>query len=140
MSAMVVLGVSASEFMETDYFEDAPQVHLHFLTGPDEYREQGWGRVELCCHGCGGSLLVYYNDSAEMEGRASHLELCEAFAARHQGCRNSHFERSCPVYRSSVEVADLRTRRRALLRAPEEDEPPHIVVRRVKTPKKPAAA
>lgn len=140
MSARVVPGIAASEFMETDYLADAPQVHLHFLTGPDEYRELGYGRVELCCHGCGAALLVYYNDSADGSGKASHLDLTDRFADQHGRCENRHFERSCPTYRSSVDVTDLRTRRRALLQAPEDDEPPARTVIRVRPIKKPAAA
>ena len=124
MSAKVVLGIAASEFMETDYLADAPQVHLHFLTGPEEYRELGYGRVELCCHGCGAALLVYYNDSADGPGRASHLRLTDQFAREHLGCKNRGFEKRCPAYRSSMGLADLRTRNRALLEQPEEQEAP----------------
>jgi hypothetical protein len=124
MSAKVVLGIAASEFMETDYLEDAPQVHLHFLTGPEEYRDLGYGRVELCCHGCGAGLLVYYNESADGPGHASHLKLTDEFASKHTGCKNRGFEKRCPPYRSSMSLADLRTRNRALLEADEPDEPP----------------
>ncbi|HEY3452347.1 MAG TPA: hypothetical protein VGK67_38745 [Myxococcales bacterium] len=142
MSAKVVPGIPASEFMETDYLADAPQVHLHFLTGPDEYRELGYGRVELCCHGCGAAMLVYYNDSTDGSGRASHLALTDDFAEKHCACVNRHFESSCPAYRSAVGITDLRTRRRALMSPPEDDEdPPSRMVIRVRPPrKKPAAA
>lgn len=140
MSAKVVPGIPASEFMETDYLADLPQVHLHFLTGPDEYREMGFGRVELCCHGCGAAVLVLYNDSADGSGKASHLEVTDAFADKHSGCANRHFEQSCPAYRSTIEVTDLRTRRRALL-PPANDDPPTRLVIKVRPPrKKPAAA
>ena len=122
MSAKVVFGIAASEFMETDYLSDAPQVHLHFLTGPQEYQEQGFGRVELCCHGCGGALLVYYNDSAD--GARSHLKVTDEFAERHLRCQNRSFEKRCPPYRSSMGVVDLRTRNRALLEPLEVDEEP----------------
>jgi len=124
MSAKVVFGIAASEFMETDYLSDAPQVHLHFLTGPDEYRELGYGRVELCCHGCGAALLVYYNDSADGPGHASHLKLTDEFARGHTGCKNRGFEKRCPAYRSSMGLRDLRTRNRALLEEPPEPESP----------------
>jgi hypothetical protein len=138
MSARVVFGVDASEFMETDYLADAPQVHLHFLTGPSEYRELGFGRVELCCHGCGTALLAYYNDSVDGVGRASHLELCDEFARDHLACPNRGYEEGCPTYRSAIGVRDLRTRNRALRRAPE-IEPPARPVIRVRPAKKPAA-
>lgn len=144
MSAKVVPGIPASEFMETDYLADMPQVHLHFLTGPDEYRELGYGRVELCCHGCGRALLVYYNNSVDAGGKAIHLAVTNEFAERHCDCVNRHFERSCPAYRSAVAITDLRTRQRALME-PEnddaDDERPHRPVIAVKVPrKKPAAA
>ena len=139
MSARVVTGIDVSEFMETDYLEDAPQVHLHFLTGPSEYREFGYGRVELCCHGCGAALLVYYNDSADGAGRASHLKLCDDFAEVHLACPNRGFQEQCPSYRSSMAVTDLRTRNRALLH-PADAQPPRRVVVRVRPAKKPAAA
>ena len=141
MSAKVVPGIPASEFMETDYLADMPQVHLHFLTGPDEYREMGFGRVELCCHGCGVAMLVLYNDSADGSGRASHLAVTDSFAEVHASCVNRHFENSCPAYRSAVDVTDLRTRRRSLLSTPANDEPPSRIVIKVRPArKKPAAA
>ncbi|MGC4122037.1 MAG: hypothetical protein QM765_47145 [Myxococcales bacterium] len=145
MSAKVVPGIAATEFMETDYLADVPQVHLHFLTGPDEYRELGYGRVELCCHGCGAALLVLYNNSVEGAGKADHLAITDDFAAQHRTCVNRHFESSCPPYRSAMAIADLRTRQRALLEPENEDEeseePQSRMVIKVKVPKKkPAAA
>lgn len=137
MSAKVVFGVPASEYMETDYLDDAPQVHLHFLTGPDEYREQGYGRVELCCHGCGAGLLVLYNHSADAAGRFHHVQITDTFAEQHGRCPNRSFEHECPPYRSSMSVVDLRTRQRSL-RPVDDGEPPRRVVVRVRP--KPAAA
>jgi len=96
MSAKVVLGIAASEFMETDYLEDAPQVHLHFLTGPEEYRDLGYGRVELCCHGCGAGLLVYYNDSADGPGHASHLKLTDEFRPQAHGLQEPRLREALP--------------------------------------------
>lgn len=137
MSAKVVPGIPASEYMDIDYLEDAPQVHLHFLTGPDEYRDLGYGRVELCCHGCGAAVLVLFNLSAEGEGRASHQQVSDAFAKVHAGCANRHFERACPAYRSSMKVADLRTRQRRMLPEPDPAPPPRAARPKAK---KPAAA
>jgi hypothetical protein len=70
------------------------------------------------------------------------VAITNAFADRHVDCVNRHFESSCPAYRSAVDVTDLRTRQRALIEQPANDEPPPsrrtIVVRPPR--KKPAAA
>lgn len=106
MSAQVIGCGHACHLMEIDYFEEVPQVHLHFLTEPEEYQENGFGRAELCCHGCGCSLLILYNE-ATGDG-AKHLKVRDSFTAKHQKCPNKLYEEHCPNYRASFDSVDLR--------------------------------
>jgi hypothetical protein len=86
--------------MEVDYMDGSPQVHLHFLTEEAEFNENGYGRLELCCHGCGEALLVLYKDEGSRSDR--------------------NYAESCPDYRRSFKTVDLRaagfTRKRSAKR------------------------
>lgn len=107
MSATVLGCGHASTLMEVNSIKNAPQVHLHFLSDEGE----GDARVELCCHGCGASLLMYYWEDSKRATR--HKQVRNDFVRKHVGCQNREYERDCPNYRSSFKVIDLRTRRRA---------------------------
>lgn len=108
MSAQVLGCGHACHLMEIDYLEEVPQVHLHFLTDTDEYEEVGFGKAELCCHGCGASLLITYNE-ASGDG-ARHLKVRDAFTVKHRRCPNKRYEEHCPNYRSSFSTVDLRSK------------------------------
>jgi hypothetical protein len=92
--------------MEVNSLESAPQIHLHFLTGEAEHKDFGFGRVELCCHGCGESLLVFYDGS----GKRGHMKLKKEFEAKHLKCPNHGYSNWCPNYRSEFLTADLRSK------------------------------
>ena len=104
MSAQVLGCGHASCHFETDFLEAAPQVHLHFLTDAAEQVKLGFSRVELCCHGCGASLLLIYPEKATTRA----VKVRDTFGKSHQACRNRNFENACPDYRSSSTVVDLR--------------------------------
>lgn len=89
-----------------DVIVASPQVHLHFLTKEkEEYKELGYGKVEIVCHGCGESLLVYYMDDNHNELR---LQVRDEFVHRHIKCPNRQYEMACPDWRTSFKVMDLR--------------------------------
>jgi len=111
MSAEVLGCGHACHLMEIDFIEDIPQVHLHFLTEEEEYSELGYGKVEVVCHGCGDSILIYYNEGSGYDSK--HLKVRDSFAAKHQHCPNKQFEEHCPDYRSGFKVIDLRVKPRA---------------------------
>lgn len=96
----------ADKLFDVDYMEGSPQVHLHFLTDEDEYVRLGYGKMELCCHGCGQSVLVLYDKS---KSKRQHLALRNNFKKRHSGCPNKQYDSKCPNYRSSIEVLDVRS-------------------------------
>lgn len=108
MSAEILGCGHACHLMEIDFMESAPQVHLHFLTEPEEYEELGYGKVELVCHGCGQSMLIYYNDRSSVGSK--HMRIRDAFVAKHQRCPNRKFEDHCPNYRSNMEFKDIRAK------------------------------
>ena len=88
-----------------DVMTTLPHIHLHFMTGEDEYEELGYGKVELCCHGCGASTLVYYTDSDKPDRR---VQLRDEFSKKHAKCKNRGYEHSCPDWRSTFKVIDIR--------------------------------
>ena len=95
----------ASQLFKMDYFERSPQVHMHYLTEDDEYRREGFGRIEFVCHGCGDSKLVYYDNS---KSKRSHVGVRDAFWKLHSKCKNRNYENHCPDYRHAIEVVDMR--------------------------------
>lgn len=97
----------AFHLMEVDSMRNAPQVHLHFLTDEKEYQLLGFSRVELCCHSCGESVLVYFSDTVDTENK--HLALRDSFVEKHKLCPNHGFESWCPNWRSSFSTLDLRS-------------------------------
>jgi hypothetical protein len=105
MAAEVLSCGHASQLFEVDYLRDLPQVHLHFLTDAKEFESVGVGKVEICCHGCGASLLVTYDKSRTQR---QHIELRNNFAKKHAKCPNKTYEGCCPNYRSSCAVLDVR--------------------------------
>ena len=112
MSATVLGCGHASQLMEINCIKGVPQVHLHFLTDEGEVD----ARVELCCHGCGASILLYYWEDAKRmtkQRMTKHQQIRDGFVRKHDHCPNREYERNCPNYRSSFETIDLRTRRRA---------------------------
>lgn len=88
-----------------DVMTNLPHIHLHFMTDEDEYNELGYGKVELCCHGCGASTLVYYTDSDKQDRR---VQLRDEFSKKHAKCLNRGYQSSCPDWRTSFKVIDIR--------------------------------
>jgi hypothetical protein len=89
-----------------DIIDGAPQVHLHFLTDDLEYSYIGFSKVEICCHGCGESVLVYYDTPGKDDTR--HIELRDSFTMKHKHCPDRNYEERCPNFRTRIEVVDLR--------------------------------
>lgn len=117
MAAEVVGCGHACQLFKVDYLSDSPQVHLHYLTDDEEFTHLGYGRMEMCCHGCGTSLLVFY---PERLSRRQQLSIRNGFEKKHVKCPNRNYERHCSNYRSAFQLLDLRvkqTRRRGLSQA-----------------------
>lgn len=95
----------ASRLFKMDYFARSPQVHMHYLTDDDEFTREGFGKIELVCHGCGCSKLVYYDDS---KSKKSHISVRNSFWKRHEDCKNRNYENCCPDYRREIEIVDMR--------------------------------
>lgn len=107
MSA-TILGCGHTSHMRLfsiDVVVTAPQVHLHFLTDETEYEELGYAKVELCCHGCGASTLVYYTNSDNADRR---VQVRDEFVQRHTKCPNRSYQSSCPDWRTSFRRLDIR--------------------------------
>lgn len=90
-----------------DVMTTLPHIHLHFFTGEEEYNELGYGKVELCCHGCGASTLVYYMESDRQDRR---VQLRDEFSQKHAKCPNKGYQSTCPDWRTSFRVVDIRPR------------------------------
>jgi len=88
-----------------DVMTNLPHIHLHFMTDKDEYAELGYGKIEICCHGCGASTLVYYTDSDKPDRR---VQLRDEFSQKHARCRNRGYQHACPDWRTSFRVIDIR--------------------------------
>lgn len=107
--AAEILGCGhASQLFKVDYLEDAPQVHLHYLTDDDEFNSSGYGQMEMCCHGCGASLLILYTDHLS---RRQQLAIRNGFEHRHRRCPNRKYEEYCSNYRSRFDMLDVRQKR-----------------------------
>lgn len=88
-----------------DVMTNLPHIHLHFMTDEEEYTELGYGKIELCCHGCEASTLVYYTDSNKPDRR---VQLRDEFSQKHSQCRNRDYQYTCPDWRTSFRVIDIR--------------------------------
>lgn len=101
-----VLGCGHSvHLFEAVYLEGVPQVHVHFLTDEEGFEAQGYGLLELVCHGCGASRLIVY-DARHTHDR--HVHFRDRFRDEHVRCVNRGFESYCPDYRRTIEVTDTR--------------------------------
>jgi hypothetical protein len=117
MSATILGKGLVRELIDSNFIESAPQVHLHFFSDEEEYEALGYGKLELCCHGCGTALLVYYteNEKTDLE---QHVRIRDAFTEGHKECVNRGYEHVCPEHRSSIAVLDMRTTsKRPILRS-----------------------
>lgn len=106
MSATIAECGHDSCFIETDFMSNSPQVHIHYLADDDFFEEYGYGRVELCCHGCASSILMYYSESTSKDNR--HIKVRDKFRSSHKKCVNHDYERRCPGIRLGIQVVDLR--------------------------------
>lgn len=99
----------ASHLMEINIIDGAPQVHLHFLTEDLEYSFIGFSKIELCCHGCGESVLIYYDKYAKDEADSkTSIEIRDSFTEKHKSCPNRDYEERCPNFRTKFDIIDLR--------------------------------
>jgi hypothetical protein len=102
----VVLGDGlAQELMDVETFRRHPHIHIHFLTPESEYRKMNEGKLELCCHSCGASLLVYYSSKTVLEAKT---KVKQNFVNLHARCPKISFVDQCPNYRSSFATLDIR--------------------------------
>lgn len=107
MSATVIGCGSASHLMDVNPVKEHPQVHLHFLTDKAEAAELGYSKLELCCHGCGASLLTYFTESAAQ--RRALLTVKNEFVRTHATCKmNQDGFRHCANWRMTFEMVDIR--------------------------------
>lgn len=86
---------------------EAPHIHLHFLTSEDEFKELCYSKVEMCCHGCGASVLVYYRDTDNVDRQT---QTRDEFTQLHSKCPNHNYQSTCPDWRTSTRIIDLRCR------------------------------
>ena len=91
--------------MDVEHVKDHPQIHFHFLSSNEDFQKYKYGRLELCCHGCGASLLVYYTLKTP-ETLKQYVKVL--FIELHQNCPNRDYENDCPNYRDHFLVLDLR--------------------------------
>lgn len=102
----VVLGCGhAFHLFEVHSFEDAPQIHFHFLTDDKTHQEQGFGTVEFCCHGCGEAILLHYSEGVRPK---ANCHLRDSFIKKHRNCPDFDGESYCPNFRSTFQTIDLR--------------------------------
>ena len=107
MNSASVLGCGhASHLMDVNILKTAPQIHLHFLTDKEEYALLGYGKVELCCHGCGASLLMYYIEGSAQQ--RAHLKVRDEFQKVHQRCPMILSPGHCHNWRSRFDIVDIR--------------------------------
>lgn len=104
MGATVLGCGHASHLFEAVYLDGTPNVHVHFLTDEKEFRENGFGQMELVCHACGAAQLIIYDED---HSQVKHVRLRTLFRDQHLKC-SGNFEGSCPDYRRSIEVLDVR--------------------------------
>jgi hypothetical protein len=107
MNSAVVMGCGHASFlMDISVVRTTPHVHLHFLTDNKEYAELGYGKIELCCHGCGASLLMYCAESQAQ--KRAHILIRDEFVSKHIKCPPYIFNGHCPNWRTKFEMVDIR--------------------------------
>lgn len=92
------------------YEATAPQIHLHYRTSDDLAERQGYGEVELCCHGCGTGVVLRYGfpGTVDHEGKNMILEAVRAFfREEHRTCVDRTGGTLCPPYRRLIGFLDL---------------------------------
>ena len=83
----------------THYVDSASHVHIHFLEV---------GKTEVCCHGCGTSIIYIHGKKNPVALREMFREPIKA----HEKCAlaDVDFEKWCPDIRLRVTVVDLTKR------------------------------
>lgn len=84
----------------------APQVHTHVLTDAEDFALIGHRRFELCCHGCGHSVLILHDDGDTKKASQER----DIFLEVHRRCKDLGFETWCPDVRTNFSIIDLRKR------------------------------
>ena len=92
--------------IQSIYFVDYPHIHLHVWYSDQEHKEQGYNVVEICCHGCAQSLLIWFDDKVNKQLQ---LEYETQFKEKHRACPNFGYHAYCPNFRVYVQTIDLRT-------------------------------
>lgn len=84
---------------DTQYVDASDHIHIHFL---DE------GSTEVCCHGCGKSVIHVHPPLKSMKVR----EASKSFIKEHEHhfIPGASFEEWCPDIRTSVSVVDTTKR------------------------------
>ena len=106
MSASILGCGHSAQLFEVHFMAGTPQVHLHFMTEDDFNVPDHHGTLELCCHGCGASQLVFFEP--HRIGKTRHQEVSVLFQRAHQTCHDDDYSVHCPNYRHSIEIVDLR--------------------------------
>jgi hypothetical protein len=96
----------ACHLMDVNVVKGYSHIHLHFLTDKQEYAELGYGKLELCCHSCGGSLLMYYTESPAQ--RRAQLKVRNDFEKTHRRCQRIRMTEHCSNWRSKFDFVDVR--------------------------------
>lgn len=95
------------------FLEEHPQIHFHYIQSEETSKRVGYGKIELCCHGCARSLIALY-DLCALDGTPPSSEehqraLRNEFINSHLTCRNYGYNVDCPEWRRGVEFVDLRS-------------------------------
>ncbi len=92
-----------------------PFVHMHFMTDEETGKEQGYELLEMCCHACGASLLLYFPHI----GSSKKPKMArDEFVGEHRGCKPFANNEFCPNFRSSFKRLDLRAKEKAAKQGP----------------------
>lgn len=103
MSANVLGCGAAHHLMEVHEYQRMGHIHVHNLSTADDLKTYGVGRSELCCHGCGESVLILFVATTNTSPARDN------FANRHKQCfRTAPKRDKCSNYRSQFFTQDLR--------------------------------
>jgi len=92
----------------------SPHVHRHCFLCDEDVKRLGFIVLELCCHGCGQSVWLFYDwpvpEKSNQEELA--LKLLENFEGRHKHCFVNGppelIASRCPPIRTFQSYVDLR--------------------------------
>lgn len=105
------------------FIEDHPHIHIHTLTsGSKSEKEDEQSVAEICCHPCGESIYVIFNNNVVKKYNGIHPELVKlktSFIERHEDCAEEpviiegyeidkfEFTLLCPTKRNKTTTIDI---------------------------------